>query len=356
MKIAVGISGGVDSAVAAFLLKRAGHEVVGTMMTLWDGSLPKPSGDSSKHACFCHDEEAEIEASRRVCDHIGIPLHVVDCAGAYSGTVLDYFRDEYLAGRTPNPCVVCNQRMKFGLLPRLLEESGVEFDKFATGHYCRVEELSDGVFALKKGADERKDQSYFLYRLSQEQLSRVVFPLGGMRKEETRRIAEEEGLPVPLDTESQDFYSGDYADLIPEEPREGEFVDLDGNVLGHHQGYWRYTVGQRRGLGVSHSKPLYVVSIDAERNRVVLGESDTLLAEGLKAEDTNFIVDLPEGKPLETKIRSASSPIPCRVEKTGQDAFDVFFETPTRAVAPGQSCVLYDGDIVIGGGVIAEAF
>jgi len=355
MNVAVGVSGGVDSSVAALLLKRAGHDVVGTMMSVWDESLRLPEGAAPKgNACFGRDDD-EIEAAENVCEALGVPFRVVDCSAEYSRVVLEYFKDEYLAGRTPNPCVVCNQRMKFGLLPAALEASGVEFDKFATGHYCRVDRAPDGAYLLRKGVDPKKDQSYFLHRLSQEQLSRVMFPLGGMTKGEVRKIAEDAGLPVPLNSESQDFYSGDYADLIPEEPREGTFVDADGNVLGRHQGYWNYTVGQRRGLGVSHTSPLYVVSIDPERNEVLLGEADALEARGLRAADASFIIPPPRREGLEAKIRSASRPVRCSISAMDADSFEIAFEEPVSAVAPGQSCVLYDGDAVVGGGVIERA-
>ena len=353
MNIAVGMSGGVDSAVAAMLLKEQGHNVTGTIMTIWDGSVD-PKSVPKGNACYGPDEEEDIHDAQAVCDFLGIPLHVIDCSRQYSEIVLKYFRDEYCVGRTPNPCVMCNQNMKFGILPSLLAQSGVKFDKFATGHYCQVEYSEERQrFLLKKGINPKKDQSYFLYRLTQNQLKKACFPLGKMTKEEVRELAEKAGLPVKFKAESQDFYSGDYGDLISAEDAPGNVVDLDGNILGQHRGIWNYTIGQRKGLGIAHCSPLYVVEINAEKNEVVLGEKDALKSKGLKAKNINIIYDeIPET--AEAKIRSAAPTVPCVINSHSDDEFSISFVDQQLAVTPGQSAVLYDGDYVIGGGIISE--
>ena len=353
MNIAVGMSGGVDSAVAAWLLKEQGHNVTGTIMTIWDDSV-EISTVPTGNACYGPDEEEDIRDAQEVCDFLDIPLHVIDCSKQYSKIVLKYFRDEYCIGRTPNPCVMCNQNMKFGILPSLLAQNGVKFDKFATGHYCRVEynEKMDR-YLLKKGINSKKDQSYFLYRLTQNQLKKACFPLGEMTKEEVRDIAEKAELPVKYKEESQDFYSGDYGDLISSEDSPGNIVDQDGNTLGKHKGIWNYTIGQRKGLGISHCNPLYVIEINAEKKEVVLGEKDSLKSKSLTAKNINVIYDkIPEK--AEAKIRSASPTVSCEVTSSSDDGFAITFCDDQLAITPGQSVVLYDGDFVIGGGVIGD--
>jgi len=352
MKIAVGLSGGVDSAVAAYLLQKQGHDVVGTIMTIWDKNNTSVT-QAKGNACYGPDEGEDVADAQKVCDFLGIPLHVIDCSKQYNEIVLSYFNDEYCAGRTPNPCVICNQNMKFGILPSLLADSGIEFDNFATGHYCRVihDEQSDR-YLLKSGVYTKKDQSYFLYKLTQKQLSKATFPLGELTKKEVREIAIKAKLPVYAKEESQDFYSGNYNELLTPRTGNGNFVDLDGNVIGEHKGIWNYTIGQRKGLGVFHCKPLYVIEIYAEKNEVVLGENDSLLASGLIAKQPNYIsTERPEK--IQVKIRSNSQSVPCSVTYL-EDSFTVIFDEAQRAVTPGQSAVLYDNDVVIGGGVISK--
>jgi tRNA-uridine 2-sulfurtransferase len=245
MQIAIGLSGGVDSAVSAFLLKQAGHEIVGATMKIWDGrSLHSKEGS----ACYGPEEEEDIRDASELCKLLGIPYHVIDCSRQYNEIVLRYFEEEYRAGRTPNPCVRCNEKIKFSLLPLLLEESGVFFNFFATGHYARVDfDRTLARYSLKKGTDERKDQSYFLYRLSQKQLSKVLFPLGGYTKEKVRAVAREAGLPMHDKQESQDFCAGDYTDLLSIKSEAGAFVDSSGKILGRHTGICNFTIGQRKG-------------------------------------------------------------------------------------------------------------
>ena len=349
MKIAVGISGGVDSAVAAYLLKEEGHDVTGVLMSIWNREI-FPENVPEGKGCCTPDNSRAVSDAEAVCEYLDIPFRQVDCSKEFSLNVMNYFRTEYLSGRTPNPCVMCNSLIKFDVLPEMLASQGVGFAKFATGHYCRIEE-KDGRFFLKKGINSKKDQSYFLYRLSQQQLGRILFPLGGMTKQEVRKIAESANLPVKFKSESQDFYSGDYGDLISAEPCPGKFVHVNGKILGEHRGIWNYTVGQRRGLGVPYTAPLYVVKIDKETNTVVLGEREYLKSDTLTALRVNMIYEkLPERAQI--KIRSASEPADCTVVKSSPDSFTVKFDEPQFAVTPGQSAVIYDGDYVAGGGII----
>ncbi|MBR4673677.1 MAG: tRNA 2-thiouridine(34) synthase MnmA [Victivallales bacterium] len=345
MKVAVGLSGGVDSSVAAALLKEQGHEVVGITMSLWrEGRYQGGCGD----ACFGPHEAEDIASARELCAQLNIPYHVFDCSDAYEKTVLDYFREEYLSGRTPNPCVRCNAAMKFGLLPRLARESGLAFDSFATGHYARVCQRN-GKWHLLRGVDVAKDQSYFLYRLTQEQLSGILFPLGELCKADVRTLAARYCLAVKDKPESQDFYSGDKSELMQTPPRQGNIVDETGKVLGTHQGHWNFTIGQRRGLGVSSTQPLYVVDINACRNEVVLGPVEKLLSKRLLLTDCRWVSGTPPSGSVLAKIRSTSKPVSAHFA----DGVLVFTDG-VSAAALGQSAVLYNGDEVLGGGVISR--
>ncbi|MDI6775177.1 MAG: tRNA 2-thiouridine(34) synthase MnmA [Verrucomicrobiota bacterium] len=354
MMAVVGMSGGVDSAVAALLLKQQGHSVAGAIMKIWDENLASCVSGDAGNACFGPNEEKDIEGARRVCDKLDISLHVVDCVKEYREIVLANFRGEYASGRTPNPCALCNPGVKFGALPSLLARSGVLFDRFATGHYARVarHEASDRFF-VRKGADAAKDQSYFLYRLSQEQLAMACFPLGDLRKEQVRRIARDEALPVHDRKESQDFYGGDYTELLGAAKRRGRIVHTDGRALGEHNGLWNYTIGQRKGLGVADGKPLYVVAIHADRNELIVGGKERLLSAGLAAADLNWFLGESRRRAA-AKIRSTAREVPCSVFTEGATA-RVTFDEPQSAVTPGQSVVFYDGDACLGGGVILHA-
>ena len=277
MKIAVGLSGGVDSAVAALLLKREGHDVTGITMKLWrEGRYMGGERD----ACFGPGEAEDIAAAEAFAAKLGIDYRVFDCSEEYEKIVLDYFRRERTAGRTPNPCIVCNRNMKFGMLPKLAEKE-IGFDKFATGHYARIVERG-GRLAIARAADEGKDQSYFLWGLSQEQIARAMFPLGTLSKGEVRNIAREAGLPMADKADSQDFYSGDSNELLDTEDRPGDIVTTDGKKLGRHRGYWHYTVGQRQGLGIGGGTPFYVVRVDACRNEVVVGRREDAVSSSLR--------------------------------------------------------------------------
>ena len=247
MKIAVGLSGGVDSSVVALMLKEAGHDVVGITMRLWREGRYR-GGDRA--ACFGPNEEKSIAQAAEFADSIGIEHRVFDCFEDYDREIIRYFREASLQGLTPNPCVICNAEIKFGLLPSVARRSGLDFDRFATGHYARIVRCENGRYAVSRAVDGKKDQSYFLYRLSQKQLAGTLFPLGGMTKAEVRALAAGKGLSAADRLDSQDFYSGDKNELIGEADREGDIVDLSGKVLGRHSGFWRYTVGQRKGIGM----------------------------------------------------------------------------------------------------------
>lgn len=344
MKIAVGLSGGVDSSVAAALLKSQGHEVVGITMKLWREGRYR---GGSKDACFGPGEAEDIARAKKLCRELDIPYHVFDCADEYEKVVLDYFRSEYLAGKTPNPCVRCNVFMKFGVLPNLARKSGIVFDRFATGHYARIRE-ENGVFHLLRGTDEKKDQSYFLYRLKQSQLANLLFPLGGLHKSEVRELAAKFGLEVKDKPDSQDFYSGDHTELLNTPPRQGNIVDTAGNVLGTHEGFWNYTIGQRKGLGIAAKHPLYVLELNPCRNEVVVGNAEDTLKHGLKLADCSWIAAEPEGA-LTVKVRSASKMLAAFYQES-----KLHFPDGVFAAAKGQSAVLYRENEVLGGGIIAE--
>lgn len=349
MKIAVGLSGGVDSAVAALLLKRDGHEVVGVTMKLWREGRYR---GGPRDACFGPGEVADIAVAEKLAERLGIGYRVFDCSEAYETWVVERFRRERAAGHTPNPCVVCNRHLKFGLLPELAARA-VDADWFATGHYARIVNR-DGRLAVARAADRRKDQSYFLWDLSQEQLARVLFPLGTFTKTEVRAIAREAGLPMADKPDSQDFYSGDEQELLSLPEREGRIVSLSGETLGRHSGYWRYTVGQRRGLGVGGGEPFYVVRVDACRNEVVVGRRDEAVRTTFPVRSVRWMATEPTTGPIEgrVKIRSTGEAVTRAVWGKGVCRVpDGIF-----GVAPGQSAVLYDAetDVILCGGVIDD--
>jgi len=359
MKILVGMSGGVDSSVTALILKQQGHEVIGATMAIWgDRGIKNQMKDKlpSKHgACFGPDEKEDIEEARRICEQIGIPFHVFDCVEQYEKIVLDNFKKEYLNGHTPNPCIWCNSLIKFDVLPRLAKENGIEFDKFATGHYARLSQSENGKFILKRGKDLKKDQSYFLYRLKQEQLQNILLPLGEYTKEEIRNIAKENGLDVAEKPDSQDFYSGDYNELLEVDESIGNIVDSTGKVLGTHKGIWNYTIGQRKGLGISSTEPLYVIALKKETNEVVVGHDDETMKDSLMAADFSWISETYSGeKNCLAKIRSTQIPTNVEILKPEQDGIIVKFEDMQKSITIGQSIVLYDNDILLGGGIIKK--
>ena len=355
MKVAVGLSGGVDSSVAAALLKNKGYEVTGICMKLWDG-VPLNAGRS--HACYGPDEVADIEDARGVAETLDIPFHLFDLSKEYKNTILEYFKKEYISGKTPNPCIKCNQKIKFGELLEKAKGCGLEYDYFATGHYANVEySETKKRYLLKKAKDLKKDQSYWLAFLSQKQLRRVLLPLGDYTKGEVRKMAEDFGLNTYEKHDSQDFYSGDHKELICIEPHPGPIVDSSGNVLGAHKGIWCYTVGQRKGLGISSGKPLYVTAIDEKRNAVVVGPEEELARETLFATGFNCIAMDKLFRPMKVKLKVRYSQKEVEGVLTPIEADKVYvkFKEPQLAITPGQAVVFYDKDIVIGAGIIEKS-
>lgn len=352
MKVLVAMSGGVDSAVSAHLIKQK-HEALGVTMKLHDESDNLIYGENS----CCSNQD--IADAKSVCALIGIPHEVHDFGTSFKECVIADFINCYKNGSTPNPCVVCNRKIKFEELLKLALERG--YDAIATGHYARIEKRSDGRYLLKKAMDLSKDQSYVLYSLTQHQLSHTIFPLGDMSKQDARDLAEKIGFTNARKHDSQDICfvpDGDYVSFIErttgESFEKGNFVDLDGNILGSHNGIIKYTIGQRKGLGIAFGEPIYVVKKDIENNTVILGKNADLFSSILTANQINLIScdKIVEPMRVKAKIRYNQKEQPAIVEQIGDDRIKVTFDEPQRAITKGQSVVLYDGDIVVGGGII----
>lgn len=357
MKILIGMSGGVDSSVVAAMLKNQGHEVIGATMSIWNKDT-KFSGNINSDSCFSPHEEQDIDAAKQICDNLGIPYYILDCSKRYQQMVLDNFKSEYKAGRTPNPCVMCNSYIKFSALPEEAKAQGIDFDKFATGHYAQIIfNEHNNRYAIKRGVDNTKDQSYFLYRLTQEQLSRVMMPLGGLIKKQVRELAVQYGLAVSDKPDSQDFYSGDINDILQNEPQIGNFVTQDGRILGQHQGIWNYTVGQRRGMGIAAERPLYVLGFNKDTNEVIVGFEEECERSGLIADNLcwSAIEGIDTPIECEAKIRSSQQPVAVKITPFENKQIQVDFFTKQKAIAPGQSVVLYKDDIILGGGIITKS-
>lgn len=358
--VLVGISGGVDSATCALKLKMAGYNVIGAMMKIYDGEIK-----TIANSCYGTNKAKEIEDAKEICKKIGIEFHIIDCAKAFDDKVFSVFKNEYKKGRTPNPCVLCNPIIKFGVFPDLARNLGIEFDKFATGHYARIEfDKNLGKYLLKQGINTKKDQTYFLYRLSQEKLSKTLFPLGGMQKEDVRLFAKENGLIVHDKTDSQDFYKGDYAEIIDAKKAPGNIVHISGKILGSHNGIFNFTIGQRKGLKIAWPEPLYVIGLDSAKNDVIVAEKEHTFSKTLFVKDLSLTYlenteDLLKIKNIQAKIRSAGQKAECKVEiienstSSGlQSVLKAEFLTPQNAITPGQAIVFYNDDIVLGGGTI----
>ena len=353
-RVVVGMSGGVDSSVAAWLLKEQGYDVIGVTMQIWQDEEEKLQEENGG----CCGLTA-VDDARRVAASLDIPYYVMNFKREFKENVIDYFVDEYIGGRTPNPCIACNRFVKWESLLKRSMDIGVDY--IATGHYARVEQLPNGRYAVRTSATGRKDQTYALYNLTQEQLKRTLMPVGGYTKEEIREMAAKMNLPVAHKPDSQDICfvpDGDYASFIEKTADQtfpqGNFVLADGTIVGRHNGIIHYTVGQRKGLGIAMGYPVFVLAIRPETNEVVLGKAEESLSRYVRADRINFmsVEDLKEPKKVWAKIRYNHKGAWCTVERTGEDEILCTFDEPLRAAAPGQAVVLYDGEYVLGGGTI----
>jgi len=354
MEVFVALSGGVDSAVAASLLVEQGHRVIGAMLRLW----AEPGTDSAGTNRCCTPEA--VDRARHVADQLGIPFYLVDAEAPFRTHVVDYFVAEYAAGRTPNPCISCNRIVRFGLLLDRAMAMGAA--SIATGHYARVRSVESG-YQLLRGLDSRKDQSYFLHALTQEQLARVLFPLGELTKDEVRRFARERGLSVAQQPESQDvcfLADGDYRRFLarraPHLFRPGPIRDTSGRVLGQHAGLPAYTIGQRKGLGITNAEPLYVLAIEPAENALIVGTAEELGQNECLIEKMHMISGEAPSAALRAtaQIRYRAPATPVIVIPLSHKRARVRFVSPQRDITPGQYLVLYDGEVALGGGVIAS--
>lgn len=350
-KVVVGMSGGVDSSVAAYLLKEQGYEVIGVTMQLWQGE-----NTSSEDGCC---GLLAVEDARRVAEMLEIPYYVMNFKREFQKSVVDYFVAEYCAGRTPNPCIACNRYIKWeALLSRSL---AIGADYIATGHYARVEKLSNGRYSIRRAATAEKDQTYALYNLTQDQLSRTLFPLGDYEKTEVRRIAEKIGLKVAHKPDSQEIcfvpdqdYAGFIERSIGNSIPEGNFVTPEGQVIGKHRGIIHYTIGQRKGLKLSVGYPVFVLAIRPETNEVVIGDGSKVYSECVLADRLNYMSEatIYDGMRAVGKIRYNHKGALCRLYQREKDVLECVFDEPQRAVTPGQALVLYNGEHVLAGGTI----
>ena len=351
-RVLVAMSGGVDSSVAAAILKEQGYEVIGATMKIW----PKEScGRHGERSCCSLDD---IEDARKVCSALGIKHYVLNFEKIFRKEVIDYFAKSYMKGRTPNPCIICNEKIKFGGLLKKAQELDCDF--ISTGHYARIE--NNGTFRLKESADKAKDQSYVLFCLKKGQLKKAIFPVGDLKKYEVRKKAKDLGFGVFDKKDSQEIcfvMDNKYADFIKEycgmESKDGDIVDSEGRILGRHKGYWNYTIGQRRGLGVSAKEPLYVTEIIPEKNLVKVGGFSNVKRKRFIVRDAIFSQGLKnKGIEAKVKIRYTHNKASATLRDIGDDKIEVEFSEPQEAITPGQAAVFYDGEYVLGGGWIDQ--
>lgn len=356
-KVVVGMSGGVDSSVAAYLLKEQGYEVIGVTMQIWQDE----DSDTMEENGGCCGLSA-VDDARRVARTLDIPYYVMNFKDDFKKKVIDYFVQEYKEGRTPNPCIACNRYVKWETL--LTRSIGIGADYIATGHYAKVVQLPNGRYALKQSKTLKKDQTYALYNLTQDQLSRTLMPVGDYTKDEIRLIAEKISVRMANKPDSQEICfvpDQDYARFIEEysgdtfEP--GEFINTSGKVIGKHKGIVHYTIGQRKGLGLNLGKPGFVVDINPETRKIMIGDDTDVFSKGCTVNRINLmsIESIDEPMEFEAKIRYSHKPAKCKVRMIDEDVMEVIFDENQRAITPGQALVLYDGEIVVGGGTIIES-
>lgn len=357
MKVLVGLDGSIDSAVTAYLLKSMGYGVIGATMKMWNNDEKYAEYVKNK-GCFNQFQQQNINEAEKIADILKIKHYVFDCSAEYKHYVLDTLKKNYAEGIMTNPCIICNEVLKFGILPQVAQKQGLNFDKFAAGYYARVSLGNNDRYLLMRGLEKKHDESYYLYRLSQEQLQQMLLPLGLYTRDEVVVIARQLGLAISENSKTQSFYDGDMTDVLEQRNQKGNFITQNGTVVGEHDGIWKYSIGQKKGLGIETERNLYVLDILPKTNEVVVGYEEEALYTGLVANDLHWVAidDLDEQTDIYVKTRSVQEPVKAFAKPSGNGTMQIDFKVPQKAVTVGQSVVLYYKDIVIGGGVITKAF